>query len=171
MLRRYDKMLPSQWQQNIAAGGRQTFATYLERVQSDPQHLFWERHGFATLTRRWADVVGPENVTTVVVDEGDHDWLLRVFERFTGLTEGTLRSPEDRANRSLTRGEVELLRRMNIIRDRQGWADKVHFRYVRLAASRPCARCPPTPRAGGSRSRRSSSRCSSRRPSATSPTC
>jgi hypothetical protein len=71
-----------------------------------------------------------------------------VFERFTGLAEGTLRSPEDRSNRSLTRGEVELLRRMNIIRAREDWADKVHFRYVRLAASPAMRTMPPDPEGG-----------------------
>ena len=149
MLRRYDKMLPSQWQQLIAGGGRQSFATYLERVQTDPEHAFWRRHGFANLTQQWSDVVGPENVTTVVVDEGDHDWLLRVFERFVGLTEGTLQAQRDRSNRSLTRGEVELLRRVNIIRDAQEWADKVHYQYVRLAASPAMRRMPPDPDGGG----------------------
>lgn len=52
MLRRYDKMLPSQWQQNIAAGGRRPFDVFLRSVRADPRHRFWRRHGFAELTRR-----------------------------------------------------------------------------------------------------------------------
>lgn len=148
MLRRYDKMLPSQWQQNVAGGGRKAFSTYLDEIQVDQDHPFWLRHGFANLTRIWSDVVGPENVSTVVVDETDRDWLLRVFERFVGLNEGTLRAPQERANRSLTRGEVELLRRFNWIHDEQGWVDRVHFQYIRLAASPAMRHMPPDP-AGG----------------------
>jgi hypothetical protein len=148
MLRRYDKMLPSQWQQSIAAGGRQSFETYLHNVTTDPRHRFWQRHGFVDLTRRWAEVVGPENVTTVVVDESDHEWLLRVFERMVGLDQGTLRTPPDRSNRSLTRGEVELLRRFNHVREQAGWADRVHFNYIRLSASPAMRRMPPDPEGG-----------------------
>ena len=148
MLRRYDKMLPSQWQQNVAGGGRKAFSTYLDEIQVDEDHPFWQRHGFAKLTRIWSDVVGPENVSTVVVDEGDHDWLLRVFERFVGLKETTLQAQQHRSNRSLTRGEVELLRRFNWIHDGQGWVDRVHFQYIRLAASPAMRRMPPDP-AGG----------------------
>jgi hypothetical protein len=148
MLRRYDKMLPSQWQQTVAARRRQPFETYLDNVAADPQHAFWRRHGYAELTRRWAEVVGPENVTAVVVDEGDHDWLLRVMERMLGLVEGTLRPQPERSNRSLTRGEVELQRRFNHLREQVGWADRVHFNYVRLAASPAMRLMPPDP-AGG----------------------
>jgi hypothetical protein len=148
MLRRYDKMLPSQWQQTVAACRRQTFEAYLHNVATDPRHAFWRRHGYAELTRRWAEVVGPENVTTVVVDEDDHDWLLRVMERMLGLLEGTLRPQPERSNRSLTRGEVELLRRFNHLREQVGWADRVHFNYVRLAASPGMRLLPPDP-AGG----------------------
>ncbi len=148
MLRRYDKMLPSQWQQSIAAGGHQPFDSFLEKVFADPRHRFWRRHGFADLTRRWAEVLGPENVTTVVVDEGDHEWLLRVFERMVGLAEGTLHPQPDRSNRSLTRGEVEVLRQFNQVRKHQGWADRVHFNYVRLAASPAMRLLPPDPEGG-----------------------
>lgn len=134
MVRRYDRLAPSQWQQGLLNGRRVSLAKFCEKLL-EPDSQFWRRHGFATLTRRWAEVVGPENVSVVVVDEGDPRWLLHVFERMLELADGTLPLPRERANRSLSLAEAETLRQVNAAIAEQGWSDRVFHRYVREGAS------------------------------------
>lgn len=135
MLRRYDLVMPSQWQQSVAGGMARSYDAWLEAVVADPAHAFWRRHGYAELTRRWVDVVGPERVTLVVVDEGDRHHLLRVFERLLGLPPQTLPLAEGRQNRSLTRNEVEMLRAVNQQIQERHWDERAHHRYIRLGAT------------------------------------
>ncbi len=148
MVRRYDKMLPSQWQQQISGGGRRGYRSYLDRVLADSGHDFWRRHGFVPLTRTWLEQVGPEHLTVVVVNEDDRGWLLRVFEQFVGLPHGTLQPPADRENRSLTRSEVEILRGLNRIRKESGWVPRTHFEYVRRGVSVALRGLPVDPEGG-----------------------
>lgn len=153
MVRRYDKLVPSQWQQQIAAGRTRTYESFLEQVVQDPRSRFWERHGFGPLTRRWADVVGPDRVSVVVVDESDRDWLLRVFECLVALPEGVLdRLEEDvtagSVNRSLTSGEVEMLRTLNQFRGQSGWTAQTHQHLVRRGISPALRAAPPDPDGG-----------------------
>lgn len=133
MVRRYDKLLPSQWQQGIYGAGTHSFGGYYSRVLADADHTFWRRHGFERHTRLWADAVGPERVTVVVVDETDRTWLLRVMERFTGLREGTL-TVTRRENRSLTGPDAEFLRNLNRIASDNDWPDPV-YHDIRAAVS------------------------------------
>lgn len=135
MLRRYDKMLPSQWQQIIAGGSPQAYESWLESIFSDPSHTFWQRHGYGELTGRWADVVGPENVTVVVVDERDREANLRWFERSVGLSAQTLQLVEGHANRSFTAAEAELVRQLNQAVRTHRWPSAAHYRYVRKAVT------------------------------------
>jgi hypothetical protein len=60
-------------------------------------------------------VAGVPNVTVVAVDDRDHSMVLRVFEELTGLREATLETAADRANRSLTYPEVEVVRAFNLL--------------------------------------------------------
>src|SRR5699024_3592096 len=112
MLRRYDNMLPSQWQHTIAGSSPQTYEHWLAAVFSNPHHRCWQRQGYGELTRRWADVVGPEIVTVVVVDERDREANLRWFERFVGLPAQTLQLVGGHANRSFTAAEAEVVRQL-----------------------------------------------------------
>lgn len=134
MVRRYDRLAPSQWQQGLLNGRRVSLDRFCAKLLQ-PDSQFWRRHGFATLTRHWADVVGPENVSVVVVDESDPRWLLHVFERMLELRDGTLPLPTERANRSLSLAEAETLRQVNLAIAEQGWSDRVFHRYVREGAS------------------------------------
>jgi hypothetical protein len=147
MVRRYDLLAPSQWQQQLHNGRRTSLARFCARLL-EPDSLFWRRHGFADLTRRWADVVGPENVSVVVVDENDRRWLLDVFEQMLSLREGTLPLPEGRPNRSLSLAEAETLRRVNAGIAKAGWSDRVIHRYVREGVSVGFKRVPTDPESG-----------------------
>jgi len=145
MLRRYDKMLPSKWQQSVMGGLKTSFDPWLKNVIADPDHDFWFQHGNTDLTDRWAEVVGPENITLVVVDETDRDFLSRTFEQLLDLSPGLLKPVAGGENRSLARGEVEMLRRFNQIVTPPKWRGEVHERYIRFGASRSMKTQPRNP--------------------------
>ena len=110
------KVMPSQWQQSIQAGSRESQDAWLERVLAespdDPKSFWhWQRHD--RLIARWAKAVGIDRVLVVVVDESDHAMVLRTFERLLALRPDTLRLHTDLSNRSLTMPEVEALRAFN----------------------------------------------------------
>ncbi len=147
MVRRYDLLAPSQWQQQLHNGRRTSLPRFCARLL-EPDSLFWRRHGFADLTRRWADVVGAENVSVVIVDETDRRWLLDVFERMLSLREGTLPLPQGRPNRSLSLAEAETLRRVNAGIAKAGWRDRVIHHYVREGVSVGFKRLPTDPESG-----------------------
>ena len=116
-LRPLARILASQWQQFVQAGARTSFddwlVTLFDGKGSGQAPMFWRRHHHDELIARWADVVGPSNVTAIALDDRDHDMVLRVFEDLTGLPSGTLETPVDRSNRSLTQAEVEAVRAFN----------------------------------------------------------
>jgi hypothetical protein len=116
-LRPLVRLLPSQWQQYVAAGSTIGYEPWLESIFGPPDRIatpsFWHRHRHDELVERWAAVVGPERVTVVVVDEVDRRGILAAFERLAGLEPGLLVPEADRANRSLTQPEAELLREVN----------------------------------------------------------
>lgn len=116
-LRSLAMILPSQWQQYVAAGSTIAYEPWLESIFADSGQVatptFWHRHLHHRLVGRWTDVVGPGNVTVVVVDDRDRDVVLRAFETLVGVPRGTLVAETDRQNRSFTLAETELLRSLN----------------------------------------------------------
>ena len=116
-LRPLARILPSQWQQYVQNGLAKAYGDWLVAIFEGPDRAgspsFWHRHRHDELIARWAEIVGPERVTVVVVDDLDHDASLRTFERLLGLRSGTLEPAEGIYNRSLTRPEVELVRAMH----------------------------------------------------------
>ncbi len=117
-LRPLTKIAPSQWQQFTQNGRHMSFEDWIADVFPDPPstdgaQLFWHRHAHGELVARWADAVGPENLTVIVADGSAPDRLVRTFESLVGLPVGLLDPEENSANRSLSRGEVELVRAVN----------------------------------------------------------
>jgi hypothetical protein len=158
--RRYDRLLPSQWQQRVKAGEHLSYEEWLRIVLDDSRSAdpvwrnLWVPHDTQKLVRRWAGLVGPENFTLVVSDDTDRELLPRSFERLLGLPEGLITVRPSKTNRSLTFHEVELLRRLNILFEQQGWRDKDYYflvyrgvvrRMVRSAAPEGAAVIPPLP--------------------------
>jgi hypothetical protein len=140
-LRPIYKIAPSQWQQFVQNGFGVPYDKWLDGMfrrppYDQPTPSFWRRHKQDDLVRRWADAVGPENLTVVVADESDPGMLLRTFEAFAGLPEGSLVHTKKAANRSLTFGETELVRRINVEWEKRGWSDEAHARFVRRGAAR-----------------------------------
>lgn len=116
-LRPLDRIMPSQWQQYVQGNLKMGWGPWLEGTLEQPPGptpTFWRRHRHDVLVDRWTAEVGPENITIVVVDEHDHDHVLRVFEQLLGLRTGTLVADEELTNRSMTWPEVEAVRAFNL---------------------------------------------------------
>jgi hypothetical protein len=140
-LRPIYKIAPSQWQQFVQNGFGVPYDTWLDGMfrrtpYDQPTPSFWRRHKQDDLVRRWAGAAGPENLTVVVADESDPGTLLRTFEGFVGLPGGSLVPPKNAANRSLTLGEIELVRRINAEWEKLGWSHEAYARFVRRGAAR-----------------------------------
>ncbi len=148
-LRPLARILPSMWQQVVQSGTTTPFDTWLDRLFNPPpgdaRRAFWYMQRHDELIARWAEVVGPENVTAIVVDERDHDMVLRVFEQLLGLRRGTLTTVPDLANRSLTMPEAEAVRAFNIAAKAEGLSKAQHARAMRLGAAQVMKRRRPEP--------------------------
>ena len=138
-LRPLARIIPSQWQQFVQGGLVTGFDDWLRTTLDVPadgsQPLFWQRHRHDQLIARWAEVVGTENLTVVVVDDRDHAMVLRVFERLIGLREGTLVTPPDRSNRSLSRPEVEAVRAFNTLARDEGIGRPLMAKVMRYGST------------------------------------
>lgn len=139
-LRSLPALLASAWSQYLKTGLRVEFEQWAKGVLSEPPRKdltpsFRRRTDLTQLVTRWRDAVGPDHLTLVVLDPGDRDLVPRTFETLLGLEPGTLTGVElggDASNRSFTRAEGELVRRLNSRIRRSGkvpWQD--YERYVR----------------------------------------
>jgi hypothetical protein len=148
-LRPLVRILASQWQQYIQNRIVVGYDAWLHAMLDDPDApprmtpSFWLRHRHDRLIRRWAEVVGTDRITVVVVDESDKRMLPRTFEELLGLEPETLVARDLGSNRSLTWPEVELVRAFN-----RGWIDDDlsmadYTRLVRFGAIRHLQRRVP----------------------------
>jgi hypothetical protein len=140
-LRPLAKIMPSQWQQYVQNGQPMPYPDWLDGilnrpVSEAPTPTFWQRHRHDKLIARWAGAAGASNVTVVVVDESHPLMLLRTFESLLGLPDGFLVPEEGTENRSLTFGEVELIRLINEEFKRREWPGDVYARFMRRGAVR-----------------------------------
>jgi hypothetical protein len=155
-LRPIIRILASQWQQYmqnrpaIKYDDSLGYEEWLDAILNRPDERtvtpsFWKRHRHDELIRTWADIVGPDRMTVVVVDESDKKMLVRSFEEMLGLTEGTLEPRELSSNRSLTLAEVQMLRAFNRRYLDQGWSTADYTRFVRFGAVRVLQERSPRP--------------------------
>lgn len=118
-LRSPGQIVPSLWAQGIRDDAQtEPFNAWLDRFYGrDADHpmsaRFRRAYDQAELVQRWAALVGPENVTVVIVDVSDPSRLTGSFEAMLGLPAGLLSWGRGRTNRSLTAPEVELFRAVN----------------------------------------------------------
>ena len=139
-LRPLTRIVASQWQQYVQSGSRTALGPWLDAALGPGGRglspTFWVRHRHDELVQRWADAVGPDRVTAIVLDEKDHDYVLRVFEQLLGLTAGTLEAVEELSNRSMTMAEVEVVRAFNVAFNEAGLSKGLHTRVMRRGAAR-----------------------------------
>jgi hypothetical protein len=147
-LRPLAKIIPSHWQQLIQTGLTISLDD-LVHLLLDPSpgssaKQFWWRHRHDLLIERWAGVVGIDNVTAVVVDERDHDLLLRSFEHLLSLRPGSLSADEELVNRSLTAPEAVAYRSFNLSYRAAGLSRRTYRRVMYKGGRRAIrARVPP----------------------------
>lgn len=118
-LRPLASMFPSQWQQFVQSGTTLSLEEWTEAVLThapEPRSvaLFWRRHRHDELVRRWAGIVGPENLTVIAMDPRDKSQLTREFAAMLGLPDGLLVPAAEVTNRSLTWDEAEAIRAFNV---------------------------------------------------------
>jgi len=138
-LRPVARLLASEWQEHTQSGLRVPFETWLEEVFADPRRGagrgFWHRQRHDELIARWAEVVGTERATAIVLDERDPGMVLRTFEQLLGLREGTLVLVPDLANRSLTLAELAAVRALHDAFEAEGLAPWQFHNIVRMKAA------------------------------------
>ncbi len=141
--RRYDRYLPSEWQQNVKQLETRSYDAWLRLVLGPPRpddygwRFVWTAHDTVGLAQRWGELVGWENLTILVADEDDRSALFTAFERLLGLPLGFLaEAPVPRTNRSYGYEEIELLRRWNKAFAVRGVSSEAKVALVRQAARR-----------------------------------
>jgi hypothetical protein len=135
-LRPLGKILPSAWQQYVKDGYTGDYESWLTGMLLEPPYeqptpWFWIRHSHDVVLARWAAVVGPANVTAVIVDPRDHDFLFRQFESLLDLPAGALVREAKPRNTSLSWPEAELLRQVNVALRAHSCSEAAYGRYIR----------------------------------------
>jgi hypothetical protein len=119
-LRPFARLLSSSYQQYLKYGLSVPYDQWLVDVFAAPPACppspnFWRRNDHAGVMGRWADLLGPDRVTLLVLDDADRGGLFRTFEALLGLPQGLL-VPDpamSASNRSMTAAEAEMLRLVN----------------------------------------------------------
>ena len=116
--------LPSAWQQGLKRGDTLGLQAWLEAVLFRPEEprskRVWLKHRYDAIARRWSEVVGPENVTVIVVDEKNRSGIFNDFSRIIGLPSETLSVQPNRTNPSLSAFEADVLAELNSMFFAQG---------------------------------------------------
>ena len=146
-LRPLTRILASQWQQymqnqlSTKYPGNPSYEGWLDLILSDIDRRditpsFWKRHRHDVLVRSWAEAVGPDRLTVVVVDDARPRGLLESFERLAGLPQGSIEPFRSSGNRSLTYSEVTALRAFNARWQAEDRSLLDYTHYVRWRAVR-----------------------------------
>lgn len=142
-------LLPSSWQQYVRNRFQDGYEDWLEAILG--QHpgrkvtpIFWWRYRYDRQITRWVNLVGAENVTVIVADEGDRELLPRTFESLLGLPGGLLDPIGGVGNRSLTLAEAELIRLIKV--ELAGsLPEESYQRLIRYGVVPRLTRFPPSP--------------------------
>jgi hypothetical protein len=129
-------MAVSTWQQVLRQGYPVTLDYWLERnfrrteAVADPEG-FWSFADASVLVKRWSEVVSPDRITVIALDEADRRLLPTTFEQLFGLPVGLLAHVRpSNANRGLTAVEAALfLRILQLLDTKLSWDD--YSRVVR----------------------------------------
>lgn len=112
------KLLGSSYQQYLKYGTKVDYTTWLHSVLDNPGEskvnpTFWMRHFHGRVVARWVDVLGPTNVTVIIVDESKPEFLFDSINTYLGLPHGFLKPQGTGSNRSLSMEEITLLLEIN----------------------------------------------------------
>jgi len=138
-LRPLGKIFASRWQQNVQEGARVSYEDWLGDVLRAPDSAhakrFWSRQRHDALIRRWAAAAGPSHVHVIVIDDQDHDGILRSFEQLLGIPTKTLTGHRDSPNRSMTLEEIEVIRAFNSQFADEGISQALRYKLMSRGAA------------------------------------
>lgn len=141
-LRPFAKLLPSRYQQSLKKGRTWTYDEWLKTIFKDSGSVGLT--DYAEILQNWVEAFGKENVSLIIADETNPEFLYRSFEQALGLAVETLKPAKiKRLNRSLTASEVEILRQVNLRKPKK-WKWKqynlfVRGKFVRNLSDKPSA--------------------------------
>ena len=148
-LRPLVKILASRWQQNVQEGAKVGYDEWLRAVLTAPESAhakrFWSRQRHDDLVARWTEAVGADRMRVIVIDDRDHDGVLRAFESLLGIPQETLVSHKDSPNRSLTLEEVEVVRSFNEQVSDEGVSPALRHKLMARGAATHLKRRTPSP--------------------------
>ncbi len=129
-LRSLGHLLPSSWQQYLKYGRTTTYERWLTTM-FDPAYdgsmtpTFWRRNDHGALVTRWTDLLGPDRVTVLVLEDVSEEALFVAFAELLDVPTGVLTSRMHQSpNRSMSAVETEFLRRVNrAVKDSVDWRD------------------------------------------------
>lgn len=135
VVRRLDRLLPSQWQQRAQSLRTESYEEFLRAVLAEQPEgatgkAFWQSHDVGRLLGVWSELLGPDRVVAMVGDESDLAALPRTFEQLLGLSDGLLQQAPA-ANPSLSHNGVEVLRRLTLAGEQKGWPTEIYYPIVR----------------------------------------
>jgi len=140
-LRNLGRLLPSSWQQYLKYGVAAPYETWLENTfaaesKRTVSPSFWRRNNHHVLAQRWADVVGADRVSVIVLEDVDRSAMFRTFAQLLDIPEEILVSRMDlTSNRSMTAAESELVRRLNKqVKSQLDWGQ--YQRLVRVGVAK-----------------------------------
>jgi len=148
-LRPLVKILASRWQQNVQEGAKVEYDEWLRAVLTAPESThakrFWSRQRHDELVARWTEVVGADRMRVIVINDQDHDGVLRSFESLLGIPPQTLISHKDSPNRSLTLEEVAIVRSYNEQFSDAGLSPALRHKLMARGAATHLKRRTPSP--------------------------
>lgn len=112
-LRPKAEILPSSWYQGLKKKRTQTLESWLQSIYNEGTTPL-DQGG---LVERWAQIVGPKNVTVIIADKHNKTLSIQSFENLLGLKSDTLTGTvqgRKKTNRSMSMLEAEVLRRINM---------------------------------------------------------
>lgn len=148
VLRRFDRLLPSMWQERVKGWDRRTYAEWLHEVlleddEAQAHRAFWRAQDVARVAGNWLTAVPPDRFHVIIADETDRDRLPRTFEQMLGLPERML-VPQDIDNASLNANAAELVRRMNVRFAQRDWPERLQFHSIYKGAAEQMMHTPRT---------------------------
>ena len=141
------RTIPSMWQESVQNGGQATWEDYLAAIRAQQRgdvlaEAFWRQQGVAAMARRWAEVVGPDNVVVVTAPPkgAPHDLLWQRYAGVLGIDPASC-SLDVPANPSLGLASTMVLRALNeqLATDPLG-RSAYHQRVKRVLAKQGMAR-------------------------------
>ncbi|SFB74925.1 hypothetical protein SAMN04487968_101297 [Nocardioides terrae] len=131
------RTIPSMWQETLKNARTWPWREYVDGVRHrrGPGEVFWNEQDAVAVTRKWAELVGPDAVTVVTLPRSaaDPELLWRRFCEAVGLPTEAAAPPES-GNESLGAASAQLMERINHRVADLAWPD--YSRHVKFGIAK-----------------------------------